>query len=255
MVGLQVDPAWVASSLLLWLRLAALFFLTPVFAGFKGPAPVLVIVSLALAGLLSAAWPGSRALPDLAPGALFVGGLSEVFIGMVLAFGVHAAFAAFSAAGQLLDLQIGFGAGATFDPVTRSNAPVLAAAFSSLAAVAFFSMDAHHALLRGLAFSVTEIPPGTLPKALSMDAVLRQFGAVFTLALSLIAPAFVVLLLLEAGLAVISRMLPQMNVFFVGLPAKILLGLAVLAVSAPVLPAVMGRAYASIFVFWGRVLR
>lgn len=253
-MALQIDPAWVASSLLLWLRLAALFFLSPVFAGFKGPTPVLVVLSLGLSGLLAAGWQGAQSAPPLAPGGLFVAGLSEVFIGMVMAFGVHAAFAAFSAAGQLLDLQIGFGAGATFDPVTRNNAPVLAAAFSSLAAVAFFSMDAHHALLRGLAFSVSEMPPGALPKSMSVQAVVGQFGAIFTLALALIAPAFIVLLLLEGGLAVISRTLPQMNVFFVGMPVKILLGLGVLAASAPMLPPVMGRAYASIFVFWGRVL-
>jgi len=254
-LSIQVDPGWVTSSLLLWLRLAALFFLTPVFAGFKGPTSVLVILSLALAGLLSAAWQGPHAAPPLTLGGLFMGGLSEVFIGMVMAFGVHAAFAAFGAAGQIVDLQIGFGAGATFDPITRGNAPVFAAALGSLATVTFFAMDAHHALMRGVAFSVAQIPPGTLPRAMSADAIVRQFGAIFTLAVALIAPVFVVLLLLEAGLAVISRMLPQMNVFFVGMPVKILLGLGVLSATASMLPAVMGRAFASIFVFWTQVLR
>ena len=252
MLGFQIDPGWVTASLLLWLRLAALFFMTPLFAGFKGPTAVLAILSLGLAGLLAAAWPNTRVLVGSSPGSLLIAGLGEVFVGMVLAFGVHTAFAAFGAAGRLIDLQIGFGAGATFDPVTRQDAPVLAAAFAVLAVVAFFAMDAHHALLRGVAFSITEVPPGSLPKAISPEAMVRQFGAVFTLALALIAPVFVVLLLLEAGLAVLSRVLPQMNIFFVGMPVKIMLGLGTLALAAPALPPVMARAYASIFVFWGR---
>lgn len=255
MLGLQVDPGYLTSSLLLWLRLAAVLFLTPIFAGFKGPTSMLVILSLALAGLLSAAWQVPHLQPSLTIGRLFVAGLTEVFVGMVMAFGVHAAFAAFGAAGQIVDLQIGFGAGASFDPITRGNAPVFAAALGSLATVTFFAMDGHHALLRGLAFSVAEIPPGTLPGAMSADAVVRQFGAIFTSALALIAPVFVVLLLLEAGLAVMSRMLPQMNVFFVGMPVKILLGLGVLSATATALPSAMHRTFASIFVFWTQVLR
>jgi len=251
---LVVDPAWASSTLLLWLRLGALFLMTPLFAGFKGPVSVVVVLSLALSGLLAAAWSSAQAAP-LTPGGLLLGGLSEVFVGSVLAFGVHAAFAAFGAAGQLLDLQIGFGAGASFDPITRRNAPVLAAAFSALAVVGFFAMDGHHALLRGLAFSVQQIPPGTLPKTLSPEAVVRQFGAVFSLALTLAAPVFSGLLLVEAGLAVISRVLPQMNVFFVGMPVKIFLGLAMLALCAPALPSVMGRIYAAIFAYWNEVLR
>jgi flagellar biosynthetic protein FliR len=253
-ISLQVDPVWVTSSLLLWLRLAALFFASPVFAGFKGPNSTLAIVSLGLAGLLAAASPVLRHTPDLSLGGLFVAALGEVFIGTVLAFGVHAAFAAFDVAGRLIDLQIGFGAGATFDPVSGHDAPVLAAALSALGAVVFFALDAHHALLRGVAFSMTEIPPGTSPKMLFADAILRQFGAVFTLALSLAAPVLFMLLLLETGLAALSRLLPQMNVFFVGLPMKIVVGLSVLALSAPALPGVMGRVYASIFAFWGTVL-
>jgi flagellar biosynthesis protein FliR len=254
-MSLQVDPGWVVSALLLWLRLAALFFLTPVLAGFKGPNVVLVILTLALAALLSMAWARPQADVSTSWPALFLAGLGEVVLGMVLAFGVHAAFAAFGLAGQLLDLQMGFGAGGVFDPVTRGQSPVLAAALGALAVVAFFSMDAHHALLRGIAFSVAEVPPGTWVESLSVEAVMRQFGAVFTLALSLIAPVFVVLLLLEVGLAMISRVLPQMNVFFIGMPVKITLGLALLALAAPALPPVMARAYASIFSFWSGVLR
>lgn len=251
--NMQIDSSWVASTVLLWIRLSALFFMTPVFAGFKGPTVVLAVLSLGMSGLLAAGWP--HATEHVSAGSLALGGLTELFVGSVMAFGVHCAFAVFSAAGQIVDLQIGFGAGATFDPATRTNAPVLAAALSSLAVMTFFAMDAHHALLRGLAFSVAQVPPGTFPATMRLDAIVRQFGSIFTFALAMIAPVFVMMLLVEYGLAVISRLLPQMNIFFVGMPIKIMGGLTMLAIAAPAFSSAMARVYASIFTFWDRALR
>ena len=255
-MGVLVDQSWLLASFLLWLRLSALLFMTPLFAGFKGPVSVMVVLSLALAALLGAGLDlrvqGAAAPMSLGP--LLLAGLLEVGLGTLMAFGVHAAFAAFGMAGQWLDLQIGFGTGNVFDPVTRANTPVLGAALSSLAVVTFFALDGHHAFMRGIAFSVRQIPPGSMSLHLPVAALVRQFGSIFTLAATLAAPVLFVLLLLEAGMAVISRMLPQMNVLFVGMPVKILLGLGVLGAAGAVLPPVMARAFGSIFTFWEQVL-
>ena len=80
--------------------------------------------------------------------ALISAGLAEVTIGALMAFGVFAAFAAFSFAGNALDLQIGFSLANIFDPITRSQSPLLAAIFGMIAVALFFTMDAHHTLLR-----------------------------------------------------------------------------------------------------------
>jgi flagellar biosynthetic protein FliR len=253
-MSLVIDPAWSSASVLLWLRLGVLFFMTPVFSGFNGPPVVLALLSLALAGLLAAGAPVHAAVPaSLAHFAWAA--LLEVGLGMLLAFGVHAAFAAFGMAGQLLDLQIGFGTGAIFDPVTRADTPVLGAAMNILAAVLFFAVDAHHAFVRGIAFSVAQIPPGSMALHFRPEAVLAQFGAMFSLALAMAAPVLFLLVLIEAGLAVISRMLPTMNVYFVGMPLKILVGLGALGVAATTMVPVAARAYATIFRFWDQVLR
>jgi flagellar biosynthetic protein FliR len=253
-VTFAIDQAWATASALLWLRLAVLFFLTPLFSGFNGPASLLALLSLTLAGILCA----SNLAPPAAPTAVSsfaIAAVLEVGLGAMLAFGVHAAFAAFGMAGQLLDVQIGFASGNVFDPVTRANTPILGATFNALAVVLFFALDAHQALLRGIAFSVEQIPPGTMTLHLPAAALVREFGAMFTLALTMAAPVFFALLLLEVGMVVVSRMLPQMNVYFVGLPLKIMLGLAALAASAYLLPPVAVRVYASIFQYWEQVLR
>jgi flagellar biosynthetic protein FliR len=255
-VTLIVDQAWVTASALLWVRLGVLFFMTPVLSGFSGPPSVLVLLSLGLSGLLCAAMPHAAAAPapsDL--GHFVVAAILEAGLGALLAFGVHAAFAAFGLAGQILDLQIGFGAGQVFDPVTRRDTPVIGAIMSSFAAVAFFAVDGHHAFLRGIAFSAQQMPPGAVDLHLAPAAVVRQFGATFSLAVAMAAPVMFTLLLIEAALAVLSRVLPQMNVYFVGLPLKLLVGLLTLSLSATTLAPVMRRAFASIFQFWDEVLR
>lgn len=253
-MSLVIDQAWATTSALLWIRLGVLFFMTPLLAGFNGPPVVVAVLTLALAGLLCAGQPTAAAMPH-SVGAFVWAGVLEVGIGLLLAFGVHAAFAAFSMAGELLDLQIGFGAANVFNPVTRVASPLVGAILGSLAVIVFFAVDAHHALIRGIAFSVAQMPPGAENAHLSAPAVIRQFGAMFSLALALAAPVLFTLLLAEAGFAVISRVLPQMNVYFVGLPLKILAGLTTLALASTALVPVMTRAFAAIFRYWDEVLR
>lgn len=254
-MNLSIDQVWATTTVLLWLRLGVVFFMTPVLSGFNGPVAVLTLLSLVLAGLFAAGMPAAAPTLPSTPGAFAWAAMLEVGLGIVLSFGVHAAFAAFGLAGQILDLQIGFGTGNVFDPVTRANTPVLGAIMNSLAALLFFTVDAHHAFVRGLAFSVSQMPPGAVAMHLTAGAVTAQFGVAFTLALAMIAPVLFLLLLVEAGLAVVSRMLPQMNVYFVGLPLKILVGLAALAIAATAMAPVATRAFAAIFQFWNGVLR
>jgi flagellar biosynthetic protein FliR len=105
-------------------------------------------------------------------------------------------------------------------------------------------------MLRGVAFSLEALPLGTLPATLPFGAVVKQFGTMFVLALVLAAPVMFCLLVVEAGLAVLSRNLPQMNVFIVAIPVKIFAGLAMLAASIEYLGPVAAKVFASIFRYW-----
>jgi flagellar biosynthetic protein FliR len=144
--------------------------------------------------------------------------------------------------------------GATYDPILRAQAPVLSAALTLYGVVIFFLVGAHHGLVRGLAFSFERMPaggPGLGPAAL--PAVVAQFGAMFTLAVVIVAPVIFGLLLVEAGLSVLSRVMPQMNIMFVGVPIKIFAGLSLLALLAPHLRAPLAGAMRGVFVYFERV--
>jgi flagellar biosynthetic protein FliR len=144
--------------------------------------------------------------------------------------------------------------GSVYDPVTRAGAPLFSTMLNLVGVTAFFGMGAHHALLRGLAFSLTQAAPGAGLANLAPEPVIRQFGLMFSLGVALIVPVMLCLLLVEVGLAMISRVLPQMNVFFVMVPVKIFAALAILVLTVNTLAPAMASVYASIFLFWEQVL-
>ena len=172
-----------------------------------------------------------------------------------MAFAIHTAFAAISMAGRIIDIQSGFAIGTIYDPLSRKPNPVITSAFGMMAVAFFLAVDGHHAVVRGLAFSATQWPAGTALSVELAEPLVRQFGMVFTLGLALASPIVVTLFLVELGTGVLSRNLPQMNVFALGIPVKIVVTLAMLAAIFPFLGPIMQKIYASIFEYWEMVFR
>ena len=242
---------WVTSVLLLATRIAALLLLTPLLYAVAMPATVRLLFVVALACVLALPFAGASAMAIHAPGALFAAVLREAAVGATLGLGVLLAFAGFSLAGRLVDVQVGFGMAQVVDPLTRARLPIVSAVFGLLAAVFFFLVDGHHALLRGIAFSVERFPPGAGANgAAAAEPLLRQGASLFTLGFALAAPVVLGLLLLEFVLGVIARNLPQMNMFVLGLPAKILVGLVALSAWSSQFAAPARRLYEGIYQAW-----
>ncbi len=236
---------------LLSLRIAVVLALTPILYAAPLPASVRVLLVVALSVVLSMGWP----LPDSAAiqgaGPLLQAALTEMALGATLALGILVAFAAFSIAGNLLDVQIGFGIGQVFDPVTNRSIPLLASAFNHIAVLVFFLVDGHHALLRGIAFSLQSFPVGApWPIASSAGAVFKQVGALFAMGFALAAPVAFCILLTELALGVVARNLPQVNMFALGIPVKIVVGLAALSFWFAGMGASMNHVYGSIYTTW-----
>jgi flagellar biosynthetic protein FliR len=257
---LGMDAGWLVAALLLSVRLGALALMAPPLGGAMLPPTVRVAVVLSWAAVLAVDSPGMPALA--AGGALSgLGGLiaaaaSEAALGAVMALGLNMAFAMFSFGARLADVQIGFGMGQVFDPMTRQQLPILGAVFTQVALVGFFLLDGHHALLRGVVLSLEATPPG---QAWSLGPLLpalaRQAAQMFSLGFAMVAPVVFCLTLVEVGLGVLSRNLPQMNTLVVGVPVKVVVGLSALGLWAVGSGAVMQRAYASTFAMWGALWR
>ncbi|RYZ11059.1 MAG: type III secretion protein [Comamonadaceae bacterium] len=228
--------------------------MTPLLYAMPVPGTARVLIAVGLAAALALPFGATAATPPPGAGALLQMLTLEVAVGATLGLGILMAFAGFAVAGRLLDVQIGFGIGQVFDPLTRTQVPVLTSVFTLFGVLLFLLVDGHHALLRGIAFSLERFPLGA-PWSVEAAAgpVLRQASALFTLGFALAAPVVLSLLLVEFALGVVARNLPQVNMFVLGIPVKIIAGLLALSVWATGLGTVAGRIYGEISRTWALV--
>lgn len=251
-MNIVFDAGWLLAVLLTSIRIGVVLLTAPVFNPLQGITTIRVLFALALAALLAPA--GGPAWSNYSVVQLIVAAAAEALVGFALAYGVVLAFGAFSVAGKILDVQIGLGLGNVYDPVTRKSAPVMGTILNMVGLSVFYELDGHHMLLHGLAYSLEHVPLGQGVRLDEVQPVLALFALMFSLAVALIAPVMLALLVIEAGLAVLAKMLPQMNLFTVSTPAKSLGGLVLLALSVPAFATPMSRIYRSIFAFWEGVL-
>lgn len=245
---------WLAAIFLVSLRLGVFFIVAPVFGSVRIPvtARILLVVALAL-GIAS----GGTVVPTelvVAPAPLAAAALVQVALGGILAAGLFAAFGAFQFAGRMLDLQIGFGVSSLVDPGTRTQGPLLGILLSMMAVLIFFLADGHHVILKMLVLSLERLPLGAGFGELDIGAVVGQFGAMFTFGLMLVAPVVFGLFLVDVGVAVISRTMPQMNVFVLALSAKAVVGVVLLGMSVRLSGWMVSRVFESTVTYWHRVL-
>lgn len=243
-------------ALLLSLRITAMLIVTPVFQAARIPASAKVVLVAGLSIAISqnlgpANVEGLSTLGDWVQAASV-----ELMLGATLGLGVGLAIAAFSIAGRILDVQIGFALAQVFDPGTNRQVSVLDSAFTQIGVLLFLVLNGHHALLRAVAFSAERFPVGsTWHVAQAADAVFLQAAGLFSLGFALASPVIFCVLLVELALGVLARNLPQMNMFVVALPLKIAVGLVALALWFTAIGGVMTRVYASIETSWAQMLR
>jgi flagellar biosynthesis protein FliR len=255
--GLSSD--WLVTVTLLSIRIGAAFLFTPLLTVVNVPGPVRLLIVIGLAVGLTSATPGAGAFASngfstadgLRSDVVFGWILSEMAFGATLAVAVHLAFAVFSLAGRILDIQIGFGLAQVFDPSTNAVVPVLTTIFNQAAVIVFFLVDGHHMLLRGIAYSLRRFPLGA-PWSVDTAAapILSQAAEMLGLAFSLVSPVVFCILIIEFALALLSRSVPQMHMLSMGLPVKILIGLAVLSFWIVGNGAAMLRIYGTLYHAW-----
>jgi flagellar biosynthetic protein FliR len=245
----SIDMAWLLGTMLLSARVAAATMLTPVFGPVQIPGPVRVLIALALAAFLVLAMPVT--LPPIETATeLAVATIGELILGASLAFGFLVAYAATQVAGRVLDIQLGYSAAAVLNPTTQTPAPLLGTVLGMASVAVFLAMDGHHVLLRALALSLEHYPPGRLAFDFDISQHLKFSGTMFTFGLALAAPVMLALLLADIALAVMSRSMPQLNVFILSFSVKIVLGLIGLAISIRFAGGVLTALFESTWRFW-----
>ena len=226
--------AWLATLLLLAVRLGVAIGLSPAWSAYGVPATVRVVLVLALATLAAGAGPAVSPAPGLEPSArLFEALAAELCIGALLGLGPRVALAAFALAGRLLDVQVGFAIGSLFDPVAQAGANAFGALLGLLGVMMFFATDAHLAMSRMVTLSTGAFPLGAWPDWGDPLRPLAGAGALFALGLALAAPVSLALLVTDLALGLAARNLSQLNLLVLGMPVRVAVGTLVLALSLP----------------------
>lgn len=155
----------------------------------------------------------------------------EFVLGLLLLTGFQLIVSAIQIMGRVLDMQIGFAAAGVVDPNTNNNDPLLGHIYTLFFMLLVFVTDTHHALLLALSVSFSVLPLGEYETQLSVYTLFSYFSTQMTLAGLLLLPVVAGLWLMDIFNGVLSKSMPQMNVYFVMLPLKILIGLLIISAS------------------------
>lgn len=220
---------------LLFLRVSGLLISSPIFGRRNVPRIAKVGFCLVISAVFLLALPAPKVYPAwngvIAYMLLCV---RELLFGVAMGFIMSAMFDLVLTGGSLIDTQIGFSMMSLYDTQSNSQAPITGTLFQLVETVLFFGMDGHLRLIDMLYATVQRVPVGKamLTKDIAWVAV-KVMSSSFVLSLMMAMPIVAAGIMLDLALGAIIRTVPQMNMFVVGIPLKIVVGLLVLAGTFP----------------------
>lgn len=222
------------------IRVLAWLMIVPPFSSRTVPAVAKVLLAVGLAFALTPSLTMPSVPTDGVELASFA--VQEALLGATMGFVTYLVFAAVQAAGDLVDVFGGFSLAMAFDPLSLNTNSVFGKLHQMLAMMLLFATDAHLLVIGGLLSTFDEVPVGSVWKADDVTQVVTvAFGVFFTSAVQIALPLVGVLFLADLGLALLTKVAPQLNAIGIMFPAKIGLTLLVVGLSLPVLPDVVER--------------
>lgn len=239
----MLSPEALVRFALALVRFTTFLMVTPIFSMRNIPAATTIGLASTAALLVLPPLDVPQAAQSLAALLLLV--FHEVVVGLILGFLVVLAFAAVQFAGQLTDVPIGFGMATVLDPNTGAQTPVFSQFYFILAALVFFGLDGHLWLFRALAQSYEAIPfAGFIGMDVTYQTIVSLTGEMFSIGIQLALPVIATILLVDVGLGIVVRAVPQINVFVIGFPIKVTVGMAAIAAALAAMVAIISRLFA-----------
>jgi flagellar biosynthetic protein FliR len=228
-----VAPSQLVGFALVITRLVPLFLFAPLFSSKLIPMRARGIIAVALAvGLTPLALSGDPVPLD----AMTIAGLigKELLVGLAFAFVIGILFQALTVAGTIVDTLIGFSFGASVDPITGNQGTVLAQVYNLLGVMVFIAINGDAMVIRGFAETFALVPLLEMPAlGALLDGAIGAFTGIFTAAVQICAPVLLALVLTDVAFGLVTKVVPQLNVFSMGLPTKVLVGIVIFGASLP----------------------
>ncbi|MDK2932299.1 MAG: flagellar biosynthesis protein FliR [Clostridiales bacterium] len=239
-IGLINLSGYMDVFVLILIRVTALFIISPIFARKSVPNILKIGFAMLVALIIMPMMDMSTATKDrtVLQYALLV--FNEFSIGVILGFVSYMAFSALYIAGQMIDMQIGFGIVSVIDPQSNIQIPVIANFYYIIAMLMFLNLNGHHILISSIFYSYKVLPIGTaMVSNILINDIVRMFSDMFIIGFKIAAPIVAATFVTNVALGILARTVPQMNIFIVGMPLKIAVGLATLMFVIPMFSIIM----------------
>jgi len=246
LTGLVISLDQIQFYLLMFVRVITLMALLPIFGANYVPLQLKAAFGLIFTSVLFSVqltmglpeFPGTFSL-----GLFFLLVIKEALVGLALGFASTFLFTAVSFAGRMIDTTMGFGFVEVADPMSEEQSTVLGQFQVILFTILFLLINGHYFLLITIQRSFDLIPlfSAVFPGGPMTAQLTGMVANIFVLGIRLAAPVFVTLFLTELALGIVARTVPQMNIFFVGLPLKIFVGIGSMFIALPMLASLFRR--------------
>jgi flagellar biosynthesis protein FliR len=228
-LDISVLPMLAAAFLLTFARVGTMVMMMPGIGEMNMPARVRLTIALILAAILLPAHQAAYTINLSALGPVIMMLFQEIVIGAVLGLTARLAISGLQVAGSVIAQQLGLGFVTAVDPTQNQQGLLVGNFLAVLGVTLIFATDMHHLVIAALNDSYYIFAPGEVPIVGDIAKHITQvIAGSFKIGIQLSAPFLVFGLLFNLGLGVLSRLMPQMQVFFIGLPLSILLGLLLL---------------------------
>ncbi len=241
---MALDTQWFWAFLVVFVRASGMAMVAPVFGTRTVPVPVRVglcaVIALGVAPLIQT----RVGDPPTEWVNLFTRLVAEVLFGLLMGYGVSLIINTAVMAGEFLDAMMGFSIMQVMNPLSAFPTSIMAQFHYLLAMVLFAVVNGHHLLLLALVRSFelgSELGTLTQWSDASLMMGVRMGGELLLLCLQIAAPAGGVLLVVDSAMAAVSRAVPQVPVWLIGMPAKIAVGLVALGASLPAMVGITNR--------------
>lgn len=248
-------PFAMESFFLILGRVSGLFLSAPIFSSRMIPGRVKGLIIILLAAAMAYFVPVHYGQNLTTPAYFLAALVLEMLIGYTIGFVAYLVLATIQLAGQVMDMQMGFAIVNVVDPQSGTQIPLMGNFTQILALLIFLIINGHHYLIQALVQSFNIIP--VLGLSLDnnfLDLLVEMSVKMFVIAVKIAAPVLVSVLISDIAMGFVARTVPQMNVFIVGMPLKILLGLVTLFIMLPVYIWVFSSLFAEFFGYVDQVL-
>ena len=224
-----------AAYLLVLTRVTGIFVIAPFFGSLNIPAHIRVGTAVAFSFVLFPIVDSYG--PMSAPDNVFLyaaAAAGELFVGWLIGFVAYVTFSAIHFAGKVMDMQVGFAMVNVMDPTSGQQIPLIGSFLYNLAIIVFLVVNGHHMLIAALFESFQSVPMmGLSPSSNLAGFAVNLVNGVFVTGMKLAMPVTFSILLTNVGLGILARTMPQLNIFVVGLPLQIVIGMFVLSILMP----------------------